>query len=330
MIFNENYDYLYNVLAGTGAEVRQRYERRRFNRAMLALKCQNWFQWVTFTNTTGLAGVTATSVSDVLEKPLIVRGGGMNSFIPNEARYWVFTSLLSPINVKLSRAGSNRAQINLEFLRSSHLFSQGNGQKYSLNWPIPWVLFPNEAIRVDFSQEVAVTANTIYNIGFYGLSVDPNFRCSSVLLDDIRTQISKTTQYPRYIHIKSDVGAGTLTYPSSIETDPQQIFANTIEVPENMLILGIRRARVDIKDDSAAAIANTTLKLVVAGGPVFSKVEIPVNAIEMFSTPDAGYFSFTVPHFLPRGSSIGMSITAVIDNLEKQYAGEIELLCVTV
>lgn len=330
MIFNENYDYLFNVLAGSGDDVRGRYERRRYNRAMLALRCQNWFQWVSFTSAT--QGSTGTAVTDVLEKPLIVRGGGMNAFAPLQDDYWSHNSYLAAMALRIMRSGSNRAQINLDFLPATHYVSVGNGQKWSLDWPIPWVLFPNEAIKVDFLQtgNPGIDTDVIYNIGFYGLVVDPNYRCSGVLMDSIKDQIRKTDQFPRYIHVKSDKGGGTLTFPANDDTNDQQINANTIEVPEHMLVLGFRRANVDIKNDLASVQNNTTFKLLVSGGAAFSKVEIPVNAVELFTRPDAGYYHFSVPHFLPRGSSIGLSITGIVDSLIEQYAGEIELLCVSV
>jgi len=81
---------------------------------------------------------------------------------------------------------------------------------------------------------------------------------------------------------------------------------------------------------SVGAFLNTTMRLVVTGGKAFSRIEIPVHAFEYFNTPDAGWFKFSVPHFLPKGASLSLSITSTIDDIVYQYMGEVELLAVTV
>lgn len=324
MIRNEVFDYLVNELTGTASRaVRSDYQRKRYNRALLALKCQNYFLSTSFTNTTGAANVTGVAQTQALEKPLIIRGGGINAAI-------VIQDLLAggAINVQVFRSGSSRAQMSLNQLRASHYFSAGESQKWALDWPVPWLLAPNEAIQVRFTQAVAVNAGQIYNVGFYGLAVDPNFRCSDALIESIREQIRTTVQYPRYIHLKTDLGAGTIVFPA-IAAD-QRAIANTIEVPAHLLILGFRRYGIDVKDTTASKGINSTMRLVVTGGAAFSRIELPCNAYENFCTPDAGYFRFMVPHFIPKGSSLSLSILSTISNLEEQNSGEIELLCVSV
>lgn len=328
-IYNEIFDQLYRTLAGTITSSVEDHRRKRFNRAVLALRSQNYFLGCTFLNESGAAGITGTDRTLPLEKPLIIRGGGVNAnFIGNNFPY-IDSPSLGAITIKIFRSGSNRAQLSLNPLLATHFLSDGEGQKWSLDWPVPWVLDKNEIIQCDFTQAAATTkTNQYYTVGFYGLSVDPQLRCDPSILEDVKEQVIRTPlQYARYLHLKTDNSAGTIILPSVGAN--QRAIANTVEVPEHMLILGWRRIIVGM-GPSIGAFLNTTVRLVVTGGKAFSRIEIPVHAFEYFNTPDAGWFKFSVPHFLPRGASLSLSITSTIEDLEMQYLGEIELLAVTV
>ncbi len=232
------------------------------------------------------------------------------------------------VNLKVTRSGSSRAQISKESIRSSHYFSSGEAQPFALNWPMPWLLDKNEIIKVDFTQVSAATANTIFAVGFYGLAVDKELRCDEGLPDAIRDQIQACNiQKPRFVHLKTDNGGGTICLPAVGSSE--RAVANTVEMPEHMLILGWRRFMVGM-NTAAGAAPSTTLRLVVTGGAAFSRVEIPVKAFEYLARPTEGYFKFIVPHFVPKGSSLSLSITSTIESIAQQYEGEIELLCVTV
>jgi len=327
-IFNEVFDRCYHELAGSASRVREGYNRKRYNRALLALRCQNHFLSTSFTNESGAAGVIELDRTDALEKRLIIRGGGMNAiFIGGTGTYFDVDDS-GAVNVKVRRSGSNRAQLSLETIRTSALFSMGEAQPWALDWPVPWVLEPNEIILVEFNQATAVDANTIFAIGFYGVSVDRDLRCEPALPESLKDQILNIPiQYPRYIHLKTDVGGGTIILPDV--GDNQKAVANTIEMPHHMLILGWRRFMVGMGPHLGASLS-TTIRLVVTGGPAFSRIEIPVKAFEYFARPTEGYFKFAVPHFVPKGSSLSLSITSSIETIQDQYEGEIELLCVTV
>ena len=333
MIYNEVFDYCYNILRGTSSRVRDAYEQKRYNRALLALRSQNYFLSCSFQNESGAAAITGVDNTEPIERPLIVRGGGMNTrFLGGDGN--AAHSDISPggvVNVKLFRSGPGRAQISKDFIRNSHYFSYGDAQKWGLDWLVPWTLDPNEIIQARFEQMSATNANQIYNIGFYGVAVDRSMRCDENLLEDMQRQIVNTIPKPRYIHLKTDIGGGTIVFADSpAALTPQRAAANTIEAPEHLLILGWRRLQVDVKINTAAVTVNSTMKLVVSGGPAFSRLEIPVNAFELFTRPDDGYFRLAVPHFLPKGSSLALSVTSVIRQLLDQFEGEIELLCVTV
>ncbi len=204
----------------------------------------------------------------------------------------------------------------------------GEAQRWALDWPMPWVLFPNEIIQVNFTQISAVLANTIFAVGFYGVAVDPNLRCDPGVPESIKDQIERIPiQFSRYIHLKTDKGGGTIDLPA-IGADERAV-ANTIEVAEHMLVLGWRRWQVGM-DTANVAAPLTTIRLVVTGGKAFSRIEIPVKAFEYFARPDEGYFKFAVPHFIPKGSSLSLSITSSIEDAAQQFEGEIELVCVSV
>lgn len=328
MIFNEVFDYYYQTLNGTASKARDSYQRKRYNRALLALRSQNYFLSASFVNASGAAGVTGIGRTNALERPLIVRGGGMNAVFVGGTGHYFDVPAQGAVNVKVSRSGSSRAQISKNSIRSSHYFSNGEAQKWELDWPVPWLLDKNEIILVEFEQVSAVAAGQAYNVGFYGVAVDPELRCDDWLLGDIRQQVLKEElQKPRYLHLKTDKGAGTICLPAI--GDNERAVANTIEVSEHMLILGWRRFMVGMGPDTGVT-KDTTVRLTVTGGNAFSRIEIPVNAFEYFNRPDDGYFRFSIPHFIAKGSSLSLSITSSITRVIDQFEGEIELLCVTV
>lgn len=328
MIFNEVFNDCYNMLTGTFSNVRETSRKRRYNRALLALRSQNHFLGVSFTNESGAAGVTSVQRTAALERRLIIRGGGMNTyFIGGDGTHFDVPSG-GAVNVKIQRSGTSRAQISKETIRNTHYFSAGEGQKWELDWPVPWVLEPNEIILCNFTQISAVDADTIYALNFYGVTVDPKIRCDELMLRDIEDQIlNEPIQKPRYIHVKSNKGSGSISF-SAIGTNERAV-ASTIEVPEHMLVLGWRRYMIGAGPDAGPAAA-CTMRLAVNGGPAFSRLELPVNGFEYFNTPDAGFFRLAIPHFIPKGSSIGLTITGNPTRLIDQFEGELELLCVTV
>jgi len=331
VIFNEVFDYCYHVLNGTASSVRDAYNRKRYNRALVALRCQNYFLSCQFQNVSGFVGVTGISRTLALEKPLIIRGGGMNAIFIGNPSTPVYEDIpeTGAVNVQLERSGPSRQQITRNFLCPSHYFSTGESQFWELDWPMPWVLDRNEIILATFNQVSACQPNTLYNIGFYGLVVDPKLRCDENLIYGLEQQIANTIPKPRYIHLKTDIGGGTIVL-SAIGAN-ERIVANTVEVPEHMLILGWRRFVVGMGNPDTDTIEpSCTIRLVVTGGPAFSRIEIPVQAFEYFTNPDLGYFRFSVPHFVPQGSSLSLSITSSISDAVQQFEGEIELLCVTV
>lgn len=328
-IYNEIFDQCYRTLAGTVNSSLEDYRRKRYNRAVLALRSQNYFLNCTFLNESGAAGVTGTDRTLPLERPLLIRGGGVNAGFIGVNFPWFDSPSLGAINIRIFRTGSNRAQLNLGTLLATHFLSAGEGQKWSLDWPVPWVLDRNEIIQCDFTQAAASSrTDQFYCVGFYGLTVDPELRCDPGILEDVKQQIIRMPiQQSRYLHLKTDNSAGTIILPTV--GNNQRAVANTIEVPEHMLILGWRRVIVGM-GPTVGAFLETTIRLVVTGGKAFSRIEIPVHAFEYYNTPDAAWFKFPVPHFLQRGASLSLSITSSIEDIEMQYMGEIELLAVTV
>jgi hypothetical protein len=328
-IYNEIFDQCFRTLQGTGNKALEGYRRTRYNRAVLALRSQNYFLSCLFFNESGAAGVTGVDRTLPLERPIIIRGGGTNAAIIGNNAPVVDAPSRGSINIKIFRSGSNRAQLSLESMLSTQFLSCGAGQKWEFDWPIPWVLDKNEIIQCNFEQASA-TDNTdqYYAVNFYGVAVDPQLRCDPSILEDVKEQILKTPiQKPRYLHLKTDQGAGTIVLPT-IGSDERAV-ANTIEVPEHMLILGWRRVIVGMGPHTGAW-TPTNVRLVVTGGKAFSRVEIPVHGFEYFTTPDNATFRFAVPHFLQKGASLSLSITSTIETLDEQYMGEIELLAVSV
>lgn len=328
-IFNEVFEQCYTTLAGVrDNRARADSERRRYNRALLALRCQNYFLSCTFENESGAAGITGQDRTLAIERPLIVRGGGMNAIFIGGTGVDFDVPDGGSVNLQILRSGSSRAQVSKESIRSSHYLSNGEAQPFALEWPMPWVLDKNEIIHVFFTQVSACTAGTIYGVGFYGVAVDDQLRCDEALPDSIREQIRACNiQKPRYVHLKTDNGGGTIVLPG-IGADERTV-ANTIEVSEHTLVLGWRRWQIGMNTDTGAA-PSTTIRLVVTGGKAFSRIEIPAKAFEYMARPTEGYFRFSVPHFIPKGSSLSLSITSTIEQIQQQMEGEVELLCVSV
>jgi len=153
-------------------------------------------------------------------------------------------------------------------------------------------------------------------------------RCDPGIPEGIKDQIERITNSTRALYpFENDNGGGTIQLPL-IGTNERAV-ANTIEVAEHTLVLGWRRWQVGMGTAVGAA-PSTTIRLVVTGGKAFSRVEIPVKAFEYFARPDEGYFKFAVPHFIPRGLSLSLSITSTIEDSFQQQEGEIELICVNV
>lgn len=328
-IYNEIFDQCYRTLLGTANSSIEDFRRKRYNRAVLALRSQNYFLSCTFLNESGAAGVAGVERTLPLDKPLIIRGGGLNANFIGDDPPFVDAPSLGAIQIKIFRSGSNRAQLSLERIFASHFLSNGEAQKWSLDWPVPWVLDKNEIIQCEFTQAAATTrTDQFYCVGFYGLTIDPQLRCEPNVLEDVKEQIMREPlQQARYLHLKTNDSAGTINLP--VVGADQRAVTNTIEVPTNMLILGWRRFAVGM-GPSVGAFLSTTIRLVVTGGRSFSRIEIPVHAFEYYNTPDAAWFKFAVPHFLPKGASLSLSITSSIESVAEQYSGEIELLAVTV
>jgi len=329
-IYNEVFDRCYNELAGTAGRVKDVYNKRRYNRAILALRCQNYFLSCEFTNESGLAGVTGTDRTDAIERRIILRGGGMDACFIGGTGLYFDVPPTGEVNVRVFRSGSNKPQFNLEKLRPGHYFSEGGAQPFALQWPIPMTLEPNEIILTEFEQVSACAAETIYALNFYGVAVDPYLRCESALPESISEQIARIPiQRPRYLHLKTDNGAGTICFDSVI-SDARAV-GSTIEAPDHMLVLGWRRWVLGMNQDLGAS-PRTNVRLVINGGSAFSRVEIPVKGFEYFARAGDGYFKFAVPHFVPKGSSLALSVTSDITDSTPpaQYEGEVELLCVTV
>src|SRR5258705_12826813 len=126
MIFNEVFDACYQQLAGQGRGMREAYERKRYNRALLALRCQNYFLSASFTNTSGAAAVTGTDRTQALERPLIIRGGGMNAIFIGDSALTFKTPDTGALNGQVLRNGSIRAHLSKYILGNSHYFYTGD------------------------------------------------------------------------------------------------------------------------------------------------------------------------------------------------------------
>lgn len=319
MIYQETFSQLYKLLTGDNpAKARRAYDCKRLNRVLSALKMQNYFLYLTFTNRSGAAGVQGVSVTAPLRQRLILRGGSYNARRPNNAA----DPLIGTCDLQLFRSANSRPQLSRGAILDGHYVGggQGLGQKWELDWPVPLTLDPNEVIKATFTQGSPTTAGTQYNLGLYGITVDNSFRCESTLCDEFRDQIERTLQRPFYMNLKNDRSAGTFAFPAIGAN--QRIVAQTSEAPEHLLILGFRR--------NSRTFLTGAIRLLITGDYSFSRNEIPINAFEDFTNELDGYFRFTTPIVLLKGSSIGLAITQTTTTVQDQFEGEINLLCVSI
>jgi hypothetical protein len=323
VIQNEVFDHLFNGLSGrSNRRCDQTYNKKRYNRAQLALQSQNYFLGVNFLNISGAVGVTGIDQTEPVERAVIVRGGGLNArSIPNAIGETVDPNI-GLVNLRVFRSGSSKPQISKDSLRSSVYVSDGQAQPWELNWPSPWTLLPNETIRVEFTQNTATTANTLYAVNLYGVTVDPAYKCEPGILEDIATQIQDTEQRPLYLNLKSENSGGTIRYDAIGAGQTATLV--TEEQDEFLLVLGFRR------NDSFYLPANTTCKLSGSDGRSFSRSELTIKGFEFFCTPDAGYFRFAVPHLIRKGQALTAHLTTTTTSARNRLEGEINLLCVTV
>lgn len=327
MIQNEVFDHLYARLSGRDSRrACEVYQRKRENRARLALACQNYFFGVDFINDAGTIPFSGVDQTSAVERSVIIRGGGLNARSIGPVVLGPVDVNVPLVNLRLYRSGTSRAQINRDALRSSHYVSDGQGQPWELDWPIPWTLQPNEVIQVTLAQltQLAVPAAVRFAVNFYGVAVDPNYRCEPGILEDICAQIRDTDQRPVYLNIKSNDSSGTITHDEQTALlQFEQIL--TDEVSEYLLVLGFRR------NDSSYIPANSQFRLAGSDGRQFSRDDLIIKGFEYYNAPDNGYFRFAVPHLIRKGQSITATIaSAEVGTAREQFEGEINLLCVTV
>jgi hypothetical protein len=329
MIYKDNFNRLFSILAGEDVKATlAAHDRKRLRRALYALKVQNYFLNLQFTNATGAAGVRGVSITAPLKQQLIIRGGSQNALPFTTV---ALQSEAGTCDIRLYRSSPSRPQLSREFICDAHYIGGGRrqGQKWSLDWPVPWVIDPNEVIRAEFLQQSATFAGTVYNVGLYGVTVDHSFRCEKTLLESLQEQICRTTPRPLYLNMKNDQGAGSLTFPAIGAN--QRIVARTDEAEEHLLVLGFRRT-VFISGITGGLQFSPygTVQFLVSGDYSLSRGEIPVAAFELFTTEVEAYFHFAVPYLLQRGSSIGAALTQTTTGLADQFMGEINWCCVTV
>lgn len=320
-IQQQNFDYLFSVLAH-GA-VRKDYERKRLKNALLAMSCQNYFFSAPFTNASGAAGVTGVAQTLSVDRPILLRGGGLNSkslsIITTPNPIDVNTGA---VNIQIIRTGTGRAQMSLNALRSCAYLSDGQGQPWQLDWPAPIRLDPNESLQVRFTQLNATTAGTLYAVNFYGVAVDPSMQCDADITDSVCEQIRNSDQRTYYWNLKTPNSAGTLIYPA--QGNPEITQALTDRAPAHLLVLGMRW------NDNSYLPGVSTLRISSGDGHSFSREEIAIEGFEFYNSPDSGYFRFTVPHFIREGQALNAQITSNIDTNRRQFEGEVNLICVTV
>jgi len=323
MIQNEVFDHLFRQLSGrTNKRCDEVYNRKRYNRAVLALACQNYFFGTEFQNATGLAGVTFVDQTAPVEREIIVRGGGLNARVSTPVVAGPVDASIGEVNFQLYRTGTSRSQINKNRLRSSLYVSDGQGQPWSLDWATPWVLLPNEIIQTRFLQITATAANTIYAVNFYGVAADPKSNCNPDILQEICKQINDSDQRPLYLNLKTVNSGGAIHFPAIGANQVETVLAE--EVPEFLLVLGFRRNANDYLP------GNTTFKLSGTTGRAFSRNELVIKGFENYCAPDNGYFRLAVPHLIPKGQSLTAHLTTTTTTTRNQFEGEINLLCVTV
>lgn len=322
MIQNEVFDQLYRKLIG-GRQCDDRAVQRRFNRARLALQAQNYFFTSTYIPTTGLAGETGISNTLAVNQSVIIRGAGLN------AQTFDVDTVTGRVAISLYRSGNSRAQISRNFFPSTHLASNGQGQQYELSLPVPIVLDPNEVLQVRWQQLTDTVIGSVYTLMFYGVNVQPEIRCQPERLSEVRKQIEHTCQRPFYLNLKSDDSGGAVHYPSGGGA-AQTVELQTQELSESVLVLGFRRNNSRYLENGNALADVTTLRMVSSDGQGFSRELLALRGWEYFCGPDVGYFRFSVPHLLFKGETVAAQIKATPDTALEQFAGEINLVCVTV
>lgn len=327
-IQNEVFDHLYRKVSGrVSARCDTEYNRKRFNRAKLALSCQNYFLGTEFFNETGAVGVTFVDQTDSIDRIIILRGGGINARSIGPVVAAPVDIPVGRVELKIFRSGSSKSQLSRISTRSNHFLSDGQGQPWELDWPVPMTLIPNEVLQVTWTQISAtivadVVTPTHYAANFYGVAVDPRYQCDADLLDDLCRQIKDTDQRPLYLNVKSDDSGGTITF-DAIGADNREI-ALTQEVNEHLLVLGFRRNSSDYLPPQ------TTFRLASSDGRAFMRSELVVRGFEFYNAPDNGYFRFAVPHLLRKGQSLTMQLTSDTATARDQLEGEVNLLCVNV
>lgn len=325
MIQNEVFDQLYQKLAGGSLRCDDRAVQRRLNRARFALQTQNYFFSSTYISATGLTGETAIANTLPVNQSVIIRGAGLN------AQTFGVDTVIGRVGISLYRSGNSRAQIirNGNALPSTHLTSNGQGQQYELDLPVPVVLDPNEVLQVRWQQLTDTAIGSVYSLMFYGVNVQPEIRCQPERLTSIREQIIRTCQRPVYLNLKSDDSGGAVHYPLAANAD-QTVELQTQESVEHLLVLGFRRNNSRYLENGNAATDVTTLRMVASDGRGFSRELLALRGWEYFCGPDVGYFRFTVPHLLFKGETIAAQIHGTPDTALEQFAGELNLVCVTV
>lgn len=324
MVYKETFMQLYRMMAGENTKAANRsYNAKRLNRALMALKCQNYFFNFQFTNASGAAGVQMVDNTEPIREGVIIRGGSGNARTPSvSVADATLNAIQGALELQLFRSGPGRPQLAREFICDAHYLGAGQlqGQKWSLDWPIPVVIDPNEIIQIRARQSSATTAGTVYNFGLYGLAVDKRFRCDDDLLCELKSQIENTLQRPLYLNMKNDAGAGTLVFPA-IGAD-QRVVAQTMEAPEHLLVIGF--------SPSWFFQLNGNFRFVTTGGPSFSRQEVNIRTFETFGGPTDGYFRFMTPYLLKKGASLGVAVTQTTTTFANQNEAEITLLCVSV
>ncbi len=327
-IQNEVFDHLYQKVSGrVNARCDARYNRQRFNRAKLALSCQNYFLGTEFFNESGAVGVTFVDQTDSIDRIIILRGGGINARSIGPVVAAPIDIPVGRVELKLFRSGSSKSQLSRIPMRSNHFLSDGQGQPWELDWPIPVTLIPNEVLQITWTQLSAtivadVVTATRYAANFYGVAVDPRYQCDADLLDDLCRQIKDTDQKPVYLNVKSDDGGGTITF-EAIGADNHEV-ALTQEMNEHLLVLGFRRNASDYLPP------DTTFRLTSSDARAFMRTELVIKGFEFYNAPDNGYFRFAVPHLLRKDQSLTAQLTSTTTTARNQLEGEINLLCVSV
>lgn len=326
MIHNEVFDQLYRLQLGdTCLRGDRETINRRFNRARLALQARNYFFGCNYVPTTGATGETAIVNTLPVNQSVVIRGAGLN------AQTFGVDTEIGRVETTIFRSGNSRTQIlrALGLIPSAHLTSNGQGQQYELDWPAPLVLDPNEVLQVRWRQLTPTAAGSVYALMFYGVNVQPQIRCQPEVLNDVRRQIESTCQRPGYLNLKTEDSGGAVHYPTGAGAE-QTVELQTQALDDHILVLGFRRNNSRYLENGNSLANTTTFRLIASDGHGFSRELLALRGWEYFCAPDAGYFRFTLPHLLLRGETLAAQIKATPDTALEQFAGELNLLYVTV